>query len=449
MADPVFTVGGLATGMDTQSMIDKLVSLESRPLTLLQKHESGFKAQVSALGSISSSLAALQTAAQKLATGGTLGLKTTSTNTAFSATPGSSAVAASYDVKVQQLATQAKWQSAGFGASDTVKGGTFTITPSGSTPFTIEIGDGASMEDVASAIRNSGAPVSAVVLNDDSGKHLSITSTATGSAAPAIAFNETGASGTKSLGLLSTQPASDAIFKIDDLTFTRSSNTVTDALPGTTLQLQKVSPLDPVTSDPIPETLTLANDVDATQANLKTFVDAYNSVMQLVQKHLNVTAATDRASTLAGDPGVRSLQRSLQRIGSSIVGQSSVRSLADIGLATQRDGTLAINSSTLAAAIARDPNAVNRLFADSSSGISKITGDLVSSFTGPGGMLITRQDGLKRQIDRMDDQAANMQLRIDNFRKSLARQFTAMENVVSRYKNIGTFLSQQSYSSIK
>ncbi len=444
MADPVFTVGGLATGMDTQSMIDKLVSLESRPLTLLQKHESGFKAQVSALGSISSSLAALQSAAQKLATDGTLGLKTTSTNTAFSATPGSSAVAASYDIQVQQLATQAKWQSAGFGASDTVKGGTLTITPSGSTPFTIGVGDGVSMEEVASAIRNSGAPVSAVVLNDDSGKHLSITSTASGSAAPAIAFNETGTLGTKSLGLLSTQPASDAIFKIDGLTFTRSSNTVTDALPGTTLQLKVGGGVNAPH-----ETLSIANDTDATQANLKTFVDAYNSVIQLVQKHLNVTADTDRASTLAGDPGVRSLQRSLQRIGSSIVGTSSVRSLADIGLATQRDGTLSINSSTLAAAIARDPNAVNRLFADSQSGISKITGDLVSSFTGPGGMLVTRQDGLQRQIDQMDDQAANMQLRIDNYRKSLAQQFTAMENVVSRYKNIGSFLTQQSNSSSK
>ncbi|OFX18486.1 MAG: hypothetical protein A2V77_13400 [Anaeromyxobacter sp. RBG_16_69_14] len=438
MADPVFTVGGLATGMDTQSMIDKLVSLESRPLTVLQTHQSAFKSQVSTLGSISSKLAALETAAQKLTTSGVLGLKTTSTNTAFSATPGSSSVAGSYDVQVQQLATPAKWRSAAFGASDTVKGGTLTITPSGSTPFTIGIGDGASMEDVAYAIRTSGAPVSAVVLNDDSGKHLSITSTATGSAAPALTFAETGTIGTKSLGLLSIQSASDAILGIDGLTFTRSSNTVTDALPGTTLQL-KVGGGPSAPS----ETLSIANDTDATAANLKAFVDAYNGVMQLVQSQLNVTKGTDRSKTLAGDSAVRSLQRSLGAIGSSVVGQSSVRSLADLGLKTQSDGTLLIDSTTLASAIARAPNAVNSLFADPTSGISKITSDLVDSFTGPDGMLVVRQKGLNSQIKQLDDQAAALQARIDTYRKVLVSQFTAMENVVSQYKNIGSYLARQ------
>ncbi len=438
MADPVFTVGGLATGMDTQSMIDKLVSLESRPLTVLQTHQSAFKSQVSTLGSISSKLAALETAAQKLTTSGVLGLKTTSTNTAFSATPGSSSVAGSYDVQVQQLATPAKWRSAAFGASDTVKGGTFTITPSGSTPFTIGIGDGASMEDVAYAIRTSGAPVSAVVLNDDAGKHLSITSTATGSAAPAVVFNETGTIGTKSLGLLSIQSASDAILGIDGLTFTRSSNTVIDALPGTTLQL-KVGGGPSAPS----ETLSIANDTDATAANLKAFVDAYNGVMQLVQSQLNVTEGTDRSKTLVGDSAVRSLQRSLGAIGSSVVGQSSVRSLADLGLKTQSDGTLLIDSTTLASAIARAPNAVNNLFADPTSGISKITSDLVDSFTGPDGMLVVRQKGLNSQIKQMDDQAAALQARIDTYRKVLVSQFTAMENVVSQYKNIGSYLNRQ------
>ena len=120
MADPVFTVGGLATGMDTQSMIDKLVSLESRPLTLLQKHQSAFKSQVSTLGDISSKLAELQTAAKSLGANGALGLKTTSTNTAFSATPGTSAVAGSYDIQVQHLATPTKLRSDAFQSGDTV-----------------------------------------------------------------------------------------------------------------------------------------------------------------------------------------------------------------------------------------------------------------------------------------------------------------------------------------
>jgi flagellar hook-associated protein 2 len=165
--------------------------------------------------------------------------------------------------------------------------------------------------------------------------------------------------------------------------------------------------------------------------------------MQLVQRQLNVTQASDRSSTLAGDSAVRSLQRSLGAIGSSIVGQSAVRSLADLGLKSLHDGTLVIDSATLASAIARDPNAVNRLFADPASGISKIASDLVNSFTGPDGMLVIRQKGLNDRIKRMDAQAASIQLRIDAYRQSLVSQFTAMENVVSHYKNIGSYLTRQ------
>jgi flagellar hook-associated protein 2 len=443
MADPTISFGGLASGMDTQSIIDKLVQLESQPITLLQTHESGFKAQVSALGDISSKLAALQTAASNLSTSGALGLKTTSTNTSFSATPGSSAVAGSYDIQVQQIATQTKLLSAAFTTGDTAKGGTLTFgtQPDGTTPSPITIPDGASIQDVASAIRSSGAPVSAVVLNDDLGTHLSVTSLATGSAATVTFQEAVGASGTKSLAFTSTAGV-DATFSIDSLPFTRASNTITDALPGTTLQLKSGGGASAPT-----ETLVMENDTDATSANLKQFVDAYNGVMQLVQKQLAVTASTDRASTLAGDPAVRMLQQSLQAIGASVVGAGSVRSLADLGLKTQRDGTLSIDDTTLASAIARNPGAVNTIFSDTSAGISKLTEDLVDEFTGPDGMLVTRQNGLNDQISEMDDEVASMQLRVDTYRKTLVAQFTAMENVVSQYKNIGTFLSQQSSSS--
>jgi flagellar hook-associated protein 2 len=435
MADPAFTVGGLATGMDTQSMIDKLVSLESRPLTLLQNQQSAYRSQVSTLGDITSKLSALQTAARDLASSGVLGLKTTSSNTAFSATPGSSAVASDFSVQVQTLATPAKWQSAAFGASDTVKGGTLTIT-AGEKEYVIGIADGASPEDIAYGIRTSGAPISAIVLDGDAGKQLSLTSLATGSDAATLSFAETGTTGTKSLGLVSKQTAADAKLLIDGLLFTRSSNTVTDALPGTTLVLKE--------QGGAAETLSIANDTDATQAKLKTFVDAYNAVMWVVQRQLNVTKETDRSKTLAGDSTVRSLQAALGRIGSTVVGSSSVRSLADLGLETQQTGTLLIDSTTLASAIARDPNAVNRLFADATGGISKITSDLVTAYTGAAGMLSVRQKGLQDQIRRMDDQAENIQRRIDSYRKTLMSQFTAMEKVVSGYKSIGNFLTNQS-----
>jgi flagellar hook-associated protein 2 len=425
-------------------MIDKLVALEGRPLTLLQTRQAAYKSQVSVLGSLASKLSALQTAANGLSAGGVLGLTTTSTNSAFTATPGSSAVAGSYDVAVTTLASAAKWRSAGFGASDTVLTGSFTLTAGKDYPIAV-VGTG-TLADVAAAIRASGAPVSAVVLNDGTRSYLSVTALNSGTAGAftldaraKLALDPTGTAAVS-------QAARDAVFSVDGLKYTRSSNIVTDALPGTTLTLQKPSPVDPGTGQPVPETLSLANDASATQAKLQTFVDAYNAVMQLAQQQLAVSQNSNRSSTLAGDPTVRGLQRSLQAIGSTIVpGLGLVRSLADLGLKTQRDGTLTIDTDVLSAAIARDPSAVDGVFASASSGVAKLTSKLVDSYVAPSsGLLSIRQQGLNDQISSMDDQAARMQARIDAYRQSLVNQFTAMETVVGQYKTIGNFLTQQS-----
>ena len=444
MPTSTFSVSGLSTGMDTQSMIDKLVSLEGQPLAILQSRQAAYKSQVSVLGALASKLSALQTAANGLSAGGVLGLTTTSTNGAFTATPGSSAVAGSYDVAVTSLASAAKWRSAGLGASDTILTGTFTLTAGKDYP--IAVGGTGTLADVAAAIRASGAPVSAVVLNDGTRSYLSVTALNSGTAGSftldARARQALDPTGTAAVS----QAARDSVFSVDGLTFTRSSNTVTDALPGTTLTLQKTSPVDPGTGKPVPETLTLANDASATQAKLQTFVDAYNAVMQLAQQQLAVSKDSNRTSTLAGDPTVRGLQRSLQAIGSTIVpGLGTVRSLADLGLKTQRDGTLTIDKDVLSAAIARDPSAVDGVFASASGGVAKLTSTLVDSYVAPSsGLLSIRQQGLTDQISSMDDQAARMQARVDAYRQSLVNQFTAMETVVGQYKTIGNFLTQQS-----
>ena len=443
-----FSVSGLISGMDTQSIVDKLVSLEGQSLTRLQKQQSAFRSQVSTLGDLSSKLAALKTAASDLSTNGVLGLKATSTNDAFAVTPGSNAVAGSYDIAVETLATPTKRRLDPLAEGQTFKAGTLTFSFADES-YDAVILDGASLQDIAYAIKVSGAPVSAVVFDDDGGGHLSLTTTSSGaSSAPTISFAAAvGATGTTDPVFASTgtgtQTGVDAKFTINGFSFTRSSNTVTDALPGTTLQLKKGSAPS--------ETLTLANDTDATQAKLKTFVDAYNGVMQLVQRQLNVTKGTDRSTTLAGDYTVRNLQSRVQALGSSKVFEAgSVRTLADLGVKTQSDGTLTIDSTTLAAAIGRDPGRVNALFADATAGVSSLTSTLVSDFTSAGtGFLTVRQSGLQNQIKSMDSQVASMQIRLDAYRQTLLSQFSAMEKVVSGYKSVGNYLNQMSSLSSK
>jgi flagellar hook-associated protein 2 len=440
-----FQAGGLASGLDTNTIIDKFVALRQVPLTQLQTTEAGVKTQISTLGDLASKIAALNTAAGALASGGLLGAKTLSSNSSFSATPGTGAVAGDYSVQVMTMAQAAKARSQPFASGDLVQGGTLAMTVQGQS-YSVTLADGSTLQDAASAIRQSGAPVSAVVLYDGTHSYLSFTSLQTGfplggAAGDALSISETstGSSG-KPLGATLFQPAQNATFTVDGLLLTRQSNQLTDAIPGTTLTL--ASQGGPA------ETLSMAYDVDATSAKLKTFVDAYNAVMGVVQRQLAVTPQTDRSATLAGDLSTRTLQSQLQSlISANVSGLSNVRTLADLGVKTNQDGSLALDAATLGAAIARDPAAVNAMFSTASTGLGALTSTLADRFTRPSdGILTSRSSSLADRVKEMDHQATLLQDQLDAYRALLVAQFTAMEQLVSSLKNSSSYLTAMSTS---
>jgi flagellar hook-associated protein 2 len=448
-----FSVGGLASGMDTNSIIDQLVALESQPITNIKTQQSNINVQISALADLISSVKALDTAAADLGTNGIYAAKPTSTNTAFSATPGTGAAPGRYSVEVNQLATAARWRSSAFTSGQALAAGKLTLTvqgqqypPADSATGPISILATDTLTDVAYKIRTSGAPVSAIALTDaDGNSYLSLASLTTGRPLDggddlALSFTpDAGATGT-SVYDAATSPAvthgTNATVYVDGLRFVRASNTVADVIPGVTLNLSKQAP-------GAPEDLVIATDPDATQARLKKFVDAYNATMTLVQRQLNVTKDTDRTRTLSGDAAVRDLQTRLQKLIVSPVGDlQGVRTLADVGIKTERNGSLSIQTDVLNAALARDPSAVNALFSTAGTGLAATVHAMMQAETqSVTGVLIADQDGLQKRVNDLDDETAKLQLRVDAFRANLVKQFTAMETTVSGLKNMGTFLT--------
>lgn len=446
---PAFQAGGLASGLDTTSLIDKLVQLESAPMDLLRTQQAGLKTQVSTLGDLVARLASLKDASDNLGTNGALGVKVTSTNTAFTATASSTSAAGTYDITVGNLATAAKARSTAFAANTAVKAGTLKLGVQG-TNYDIAIGAGSTLADVAFAIRQSGAPVSASVLTSNGQSYLSITNRSTGftgaTADTALTITEsyTGTTG-QALGLSVFQPAVNAAFNVDGIDFTSASNVVTDVIPGTTLTLKAPTAKDAGGLD-LPETLQLDNDVDASAGNLQKFVDSYNRTMQLIQGQLGVSSTTDRSSTLAGDAAVRGLQQQLQSLLVTKVGNGSVRTLADLGIKTGRDGTLTLDKTVLATAMSRDASAVNSVFSTATNGLSAKIATLYSQQTNStDGILTLDKKGLNDSITRMSGTLDNMQLRIDSFRTNLVNQFTAMETIVAQLKSTGNFLASSSF----
>ena len=211
-----------------------------------------------------------------------------------------------------------------------------------------------------------------------------------------------------------------------------------DAVPGTALDLKSVTVAD--------ETLTLGSDVEASQANLQKFVDAYNAVLSLVQKQTAVTEGTNRSTTLAGDMAVKNLQSRLQQFTVTQVNPAgTVRTLADLGIKTARDGSLSIDAATFASALSRDPGSVDALFTRASTGLADSVELLVKQQTdGTDGILQTRKTSLGDLVKRMDDDAAKLQLRVDAYRDNLVREFAAMESIISGLNATSNFLAQQS-----
>jgi len=281
-------------------------------------------------------------------------------------------------------------------------------------------------------------------VTDGTSSYLSVTANDTGhpiggspAQALALAFTPAGTPAGQAPAYAEIDPARNATFELDGLSFTRQSNTVSDALPGVTLTFKK--------EGGAAEDLVVANDPDATRARLQRFVDAYDAVMSVVQRQLSPAEGSDRNASLQGDAAIRGLQRRLQSlVVTQVTGVGAFSTLADLGVKTARDGSLSIDPTTLSRAVARDPGAVNALFSRASTGISAAAADLVTSYTRAGdGVLVARQKGLGDTIAALDRQAETLSARIEAFRTNILKRFASMEEAVSGYKSIGEFLTRQ------
>ncbi|MFO0599130.1 MAG: flagellar filament capping protein FliD [Myxococcaceae bacterium] len=441
-ATGTFSVGGLASGLDTNSIIDQLVKLESSSITDAQKRQAAYRSQISALGDLTSKMSALSTAAAGLKSTGALALSQQGTAAGFTATPAASAIAGRYAIKVDSLAQAAKARSAQFGsASDLVTAGTVSFSING-TNTDVTLTDGMTLAQAAKAINDSGAAVNATVLESNGQAFLSVTAKNTGftpgqpaASALTITENSNGNTG-QPLGLAITQAATNAKFSVDGLPFERASNVVDDALPGVSLNFKQVTAA--------PEDLVLATDVSSTATNLQKFISAYNDVAKVLNQNLNIGQDIDRTKTLGGDSALRGLQNQLAGIITSIANPaSSVRSLADLGIKSSQDGTLTLDQARLSKAIGTDSASVNALF-QATGAIGDKLKDLVKTYTdGSTGIFTNKSKSFDKSVKQLDDRIASLQLRVDAYKSKLVAQFSAMENVVASFKSIGNYLTSQ------
>ncbi len=444
---------GLATGMDTSSIVSQLMTLERAPEKLMTAQKTKMQNQVSAYNALSSALTSLQSLMAGMNSADTFAAKSASVadSSVASATATSAAQAGTHTLKVTSLArsqTLVSESSTNSGyASDTAKNfGTGTITIANTAdplhPVTVNIDStNNSLQGIASAINASGANVTASVVNDGSGTPYrlaiigkdtgtySVTSGLTGGTYDAPTFDEKVA-------------ASQAVFQLDGIDMTRTTNTVANALPGISLNLQGQT-------DSSGTTITIGNDTAAVTTKINNFVSGYNSVMNLINQDTAYDATTKTAGVLFGDSTIRTVLDSIQTVLTNRLpgATGSFSSLADIGITTDKyTGILSADSSKLSSALSSDFNSVTSLFtqntgtfglAQNQYGIAEQFNKQIDSLThfysgtGSSGIISTRIHGLNDSMTNIDNQIAAMEVRMISMEANLNAQFTAMEQLVS------------------
>ncbi|MES2986709.1 MAG: flagellar filament capping protein FliD [Pseudomonadota bacterium] len=450
---------GSGSGIDISALVSSLVDAQyaTKQATLDKKSET-LTAQISAAATLKSNIATFDSSLKTLINGGSLSTQATSSNTAIvkaSALPGASVAGFTGNIEVRALAA-AQVTSSGLIAdknaaigsgslrltfgTGTVTDGAMTGFAAGSAaPIDITIPANSSLQDIATAINAKKAGATASILTDSSGSRLVLKGN-TGEA-QAFTLDATGSPGLDALevgvgasGTTIGSAAQDAVVAVDGVAVKRSTNTIGDLFVGVKLELQSASVGTKVTLGTQTPTQALGQAVND-------FVDTYNELMTSLKE------ATDPVNgPLKSDNAARTLLRSLKSMTTATLASGLAAgeptSLAGIGVATQRDGTLKVDTATLGTALINHGGAIEAMFKNGT-GLSAALGAVSSSASSRDyglGASETRYNAQKSDLAETKEKALAS---AESMRTRMTRQFASMDSAVASYKSTQDFLTNQ------
>ena len=468
---------GSASGLPLATLLSSITVSENAPLNAMTQQQTAYNTKLSAYGTIQNALSTLQTAAAQLGNPSLFqNVTTTSSSTnVLSATAASGASTGSVSVNVTQLA-QSQSLAANGVASTTAGIGTGTITidfgsitggkldpvtgqytgatfaaDSSRTPTTITIdSSNNTLAGIRDAInKNTALGVTASIVNDGgtTPNRLVLTSNQSGASStmrisvsgdPALsnllAYDPAGTQ-----NLQQTVTGQDAKLTVNGIAVTSASNTVKEAVQGVTMNLSAIGST----------TLSLQSNTATVQAAITNFVTAYNS-LQSISKQLtafNTTAQTQ--SPLTGDSTLRNIQTRLRDALNTPQPASGsgapLTMLAQIGVAFQSDGTIAVDATKLTAALNTNLSGVQNLFSSTSgaTGFGSQLSTLITGFSATNGPLKAATDGLNTTLKTLATQMTSTQALISTTIARYTTQFTQLDTLIAGMNQTSSYLTQQ------
>jgi flagellar hook-associated protein 2 len=447
------SLSGLASGVDTSSIVDQLMALERQSITRLKYRQTAVTSQQTSLKDIASKLSALRTAGQELSSATTW----KQSQTAESSDPARVAVAMTggagiggHTIQVDRLASSMQR-----GFEFLPAAGQIQISYDDGDPKTITLDVEAddTIQQIADALnaKSAGPVVAAVIKNAAGEERLVLSSRKTGSESD---FTVTaGALLTADAAYTTADPAVlDASYRLDGGPATPSqTNVLENLLPGLRVTLKGVTAA-PATVAVTEPTL----DREAVKTKVKAFVDAYNALVDTTNAELTEKKVANPASDfqagqgqLYGDTGMRGMLSAIRAEMTEIVSGSGINDLTDLGISVPRAtgtasadgkaGRLVVDDAKLTQALEADWTAVSGYFED----FSKSVETFVKTQTGGSGVIDERLKSSTRNLDRIKDQVDKTNERLDMKEKRMRAQFAAMELALQNSQTQQSWLSGQ------
>ncbi|MBU0961510.1 MAG: flagellar filament capping protein FliD [Proteobacteria bacterium] len=421
------TFSGLASGVDTASIVESIMEIERAPITSMEDKQEYLESKLEVYTEFNTLLDSFYSSVIGLNSESDLNSYAITNNGAeyFSITTSLLSDDGSYAVEVVSLAQQQKDISPeGFAdTNETTLAGELQI---GGETLSYE---GVTLLELVDLITEGDNGISASIANTgtENGYRLLLSAD---SAGEEIEIRGTGSITLDSAVDGHTVEGTKAHLVIDGVDYYSSDNIVTTAIKGATITLL-------AESDSTTKNVSITSDTEnVISEQLAEMVSAYNSI----NEYIDTIYASD--STLGNS--MKTVQRNLK---------DSLTSLASLGLESNWEtGEITFDSDKLAEAYGDDPDSVIELLmgSDDNGGVmTRMDYYLNNQLNSSSGFYATKESGLNTQLSRLDERITTMETRLEKRQETLEKQFAAMELLVSSLNSQSDYLTNffDSYSS--
>ncbi|WP_339686430.1 flagellar filament capping protein FliD [Gimesia maris] len=335
----------------------------------------------------------------------------------------------SFDVKVEEVSSGTVAASLG------IKGaGATGVTSRQITEVSVEATD--TLQDITEKINATGV-ASATIIDDGTAfnsARLSITSSRSGAAGELILESD------YNFGFSTSVDADDALIRIGSnpqtsFLLTSSTNSFDDAITGLEIDL--------LSTGLSPSTINVARDTSGIKSTVTTFINAYNSFVDAKNSLTGFNSETNARGVLNGNSLVQTTVSRLEGMLTKklSISNSSVKSMAQLGVRFNGNGKLELNSATLDALLDDDPDAVTEFFQQEDTGFAVVMDDVITAMTDPfTGTLKAQTDSLQASALALNTRVDELNTILEARRERLIRQFTLQETIVNQLNSQQTAL---------